>query len=226
MPGAVFYLNAPEREQIGAVARTVLPFVQLRNGVPTYRGTAVRPGPPEVLFVARMHPPQETGRVRGDGKGTAREGCRGSVHTCRSGRGRGICDPRCAQRRYPDLMGRCARTRRNPPPADGGRQPLCASVGSRTFPMSVLEAMSVGLPVVITNGCGLASVVERTASGIVTDPAVPALAAAVESVLAEHELARAMGERGGRAVAHADFGMQPVAERLQDVYSRLLGSGP
>ena len=38
------------------------------------------------------------------------------------------------------------------------------------YPMSVLEAMSVGLPVVVSADCGLAPLVERTHCGIVTDP--------------------------------------------------------
>ncbi|WP_068158479.1 glycosyltransferase [Rhodococcus phenolicus] len=222
--GAVFYLNAPEREQIGAVARTVLPFVQLRNGVPTYRGTAVRPGPPEVLFVARMHPRKRPVAFVEMAKALLAKGVEArftlvgpdegegsAIRAALSGDTRISWEGALAPVAIPQRMAAASLY-------------VLPSV-REPFPMSVLEAMSVGLPVVITNGCGLASVVERTASGIVTDPAVPALAAAVESVLAEHELARAMGERG-RAVAHADFGMQPVAERLQDVYSRLLGSGP
>ncbi|MGW0023002.1 glycosyltransferase [Rhodococcus sp. NPDC003383] len=222
--GAVFYLNAPEREQVGAVAGSDLPFVHLRNGVPTYRSTAARPGPPEVLFVARMHPRKRPVAFVEMAKALLEKGVDARFTLVGPDEGEGPAiraaiggDTRIS---WEGALAPVAVPQRM---AAAGIYVL-PSV-REPFPMSVLEAMSVGLPVVITDDCGLASVVERTGSGIVTDPAVPALAAAVETVLAERELARAMGERG-RAVAHADFGMQPVVERLQDVYSRLLGSGP
>ena len=89
------------------------------------------------------------------------------------------------------------------------------------YPMSVLEAMSVGLPVVVTDDCGLAPLVERTHSGLVTDPMVPALAAAVESMLSDPSLARAMGERGRHAV-RTELGMQAVGDRLEHAYTELV----
>lgn len=88
------------------------------------------------------------------------------------------------------------------------------------LPMSVLEAMSVGLPVVVTNDCGLAPMVEQSRSGIVTDPAVPALAAAVDSILADRPRARSMGERG-RATVHTHFGMRAIGDRLLESYAEV-----
>jgi glycosyltransferase involved in cell wall biosynthesis len=87
--------------------------------------------------------------------------------------------------------------------------------------MSVLEAMSVGLPVVISDDCGLAPFVERTASGIVTEPTVPALTAAVTTLLAEPAAAVAMGGRG-RAAVQAEHGMKSIGDRLINVYSEIV----
>jgi glycosyltransferase involved in cell wall biosynthesis len=87
--------------------------------------------------------------------------------------------------------------------------------------MSVLEAMSVGLPVIVSSDCGLAQVVERTRSGLVTDPQIPALASAVESILADPALARAMGERG-RATVRTEFTMRTVGDRLVSAYTAVL----
>ena len=87
-------------------------------------------------------------------------------------------------------------------------------------PMSVLEAMSVGLPVVVTNDCGLATVVERRRSGIVTEPEVPALVAAVDSILGDRISARLMGERGRQAV-HTHFGMKAIGDRLLETYGQV-----
>jgi glycosyltransferase involved in cell wall biosynthesis len=85
-------------------------------------------------------------------------------------------------------------------------------------PMSVLEAMSVGLPVVVTNDCGLASLVEQSRCGIVADPAVSALVKAVDAILVDRTAARAMGERGRRAVRN-HFGMQAIGDRLLETYA-------
>jgi glycosyltransferase involved in cell wall biosynthesis len=88
--------------------------------------------------------------------------------------------------------------------------------------MSVLEAMSVGVPVVVSHDCGLAPLVERTRSGLVTDPEVPGLAAAVGSLLADRSLGRAIGARA-RETAHAEFGMRAVGNRLLTAYTDLVG---
>ncbi len=79
------------------------------------------------------------------------------------------------------------------PGADGRREVYVLPSVREPLPMSVLEAMSVGLPVVVTNDCGLAPMVEQSRSGIVTDPAVPALAAAVDSILADRPRAQVDG---------------------------------
>ena len=56
--GAVFYLTPQEREQLGAVAGAApLRLVPARQRcAATTRAAGRPPGPPEVLFVARMHP--------------------------------------------------------------------------------------------------------------------------------------------------------------------------
>ena len=48
------------------------------------------------------------------------------------------------------------------------------------FPMSVLEAMAAGLPVIITDTCGLAGAVTSGAAGVVVDSTTSALIAAME----------------------------------------------
>jgi len=91
------------------------------------------------------------------------------------------------------------------------------------YPMSVLEAMAVGLPVVVCDDCGLASLVQETRSGIVTDPTVSALSAAVESILADWSVARAMGERG-RETARTRLSMRGVGDRLLETYTTIKGA--
>jgi glycosyltransferase involved in cell wall biosynthesis len=86
------------------------------------------------------------------------------------------------------------------------------------YPMSVLEAMSVGLPVVISADCGLAPLVEQAGCGVVTDGKAPAFVAAVRSILTDELAARAMGKRA-RETALSDFGMHAVGGQLIDIYS-------
>jgi glycosyltransferase involved in cell wall biosynthesis len=91
------------------------------------------------------------------------------------------------------------------------------------YPMSVLEAMSVGLPVVISADCGLAPLVERARCGVVTDGETPALVAAVRSMLTDEAAARAMGKRA-RETALSEFGMRAIGEQLIDIYATARGT--
>jgi glycosyltransferase involved in cell wall biosynthesis len=86
------------------------------------------------------------------------------------------------------------------------------------YPMSVLEAMSVGVPVVVSAHVGLAPLVDRARCGIVTNGEMPALAAAVKSILSDRLLARAMGERGRETVL-SEFSMRAIGDRLMRVYT-------
>ena len=53
------------------------------------------------------------------------------------------------------------------------------------FPMSVLEAMSVGVPVIVTDSCGLAPFIAEAGAGIVADSSVEALSAAMRLFVEE-----------------------------------------
>ena len=65
------------------------------------------------------------------------------------------------------------------------------------LPVSVLEAMSVGLPVVATRSGGCEEMVVDGETGLLVSPSDPgALAAAIGVLLSDPERARRMGERG------------------------------
>lgn len=83
--------------------------------------------------------------------------------------------------------------------------------------MSVLEAMSVGLPVVITDTCGLADEVVASGGGIVVDDTVEGLADAVDGLLEEPVRARHMGARG-REHVRTHLGMPSIAHQLESLY--------
>lgn len=86
------------------------------------------------------------------------------------------------------------------------------------YPMSVLEAMSVGLPVVVTTSCGLAGFVSEHGAGAVVEPTPQAVRAAVAALLSDLDAARAAGQRGRSAVQQSKS-MSAVADRLEELYS-------
>ncbi|PXA69996.1 glycosyltransferase [Cryobacterium arcticum] len=85
------------------------------------------------------------------------------------------------------------------------------------FPMSVLEALSVGLPVIITDSCGLAPFVEAAEAGIVIDASQASLNQAMHSLLTDTGLARRMGDNG-RELIKRDFSIDSVARLLAEHY--------
>jgi poly(glycerol-phosphate) alpha-glucosyltransferase len=92
---------------------------------------------------------------------------------------------------------------------------------SEGFPMSVLEAWSYGLPVIMTPQCNIDAGFQADAA-ISTDPDSSSLTTALRRVLgfSPHELA-AMGRRG-RALVEQRYSWARVARELEDVYDWLL----
>jgi glycosyltransferase involved in cell wall biosynthesis len=87
-----------------------------------------------------------------------------------------------------------------------------------TFPMVLLEAMSVGVPVVCMTSCGLAPAVQAAGAGLVVpDGDDDAAAQAVARILADPRAAAAMG-RAGRALVEREYSIAAVAGRLEDLY--------
>ncbi|MCJ0904088.1 glycosyltransferase [Rhodococcus sp. ARC_M6] len=85
------------------------------------------------------------------------------------------------------------------------------------FPMTVLEAMSAGLPVVVTDTCGVAPVIQEGRCGIVVDDSTEALSSAISFLLDNPDKASAMGERG-RDIARRQLGMDAVRAVLESEY--------
>ncbi|MBT2588233.1 PqqD family peptide modification chaperone [Arthrobacter sp. ISL-95] len=88
------------------------------------------------------------------------------------------------------------------------------------FPMSVLEAMSVGVPVIVTDSCGLAPFIAESGAGIVANSSVEALSAAMRRFVEEPGL-RASAAAAAVELARERFSMYAVTSQLEDVYQSL-----
>ncbi|WP_225447151.1 glycosyltransferase [Streptacidiphilus sp. PB12-B1b] len=89
------------------------------------------------------------------------------------------------------------------------------------FPMSVLEALAAGTPVVATSSCGIAAELASTGAALITDGTPQALADAVERLLTDDGL-RERTVAAGRAAVAGVFSLSAVADRLAALYTEAL----
>lgn len=95
---------------------------------------------------------------------------------------------------------------------------------SENFGVAVVEAMHAGLPVVVTRGCGLASLVQAAGAGLVTDGSIEALRDALERILADASLRNSMSA-AGRQVVQRELSLDAFGARLEELYRSLLPAG-
>lgn len=88
---------------------------------------------------------------------------------------------------------------------------------SESFGMSVAEAMALGIPVVVTDGCGLASIIREEHAGIVCNQTQRSFTEALERLLREPDLRIQMGSNGRRAIGK-HYSMGEVSAQLAGIY--------
>jgi glycosyltransferase involved in cell wall biosynthesis len=89
------------------------------------------------------------------------------------------------------------------------------------FPMTVLEAMSLGVPTIVTNKCYIAPFLEEKGAVLVSSKEPAMLAAAVERILHEPELAKRLSS-AGRQLIRQQLTVERVTERLESYYKSAL----
>lgn len=220
----VFYLTDAERDALDDVAQGKARLTPLSNGVPLYEPPIVADTVPEVLYLSRLQARKRPVDFVAAALGLSARGLPARYTLVGPDEGEGG--------RVREAIGSSATVSWEGalPSGAGPARMRRASIFvlpsvDEPYPMAVLEAMSVGLPVVITDTCGLAHLVRRYECGLV----VPAGAASIEEAIAElltkPGLAKEMGQRGRLAVER-DLGMTPVAERLQRSYFQATDSVP
>ena len=99
---------------------------------------------------------------------------------------------------------------------------VMASKTREGFPKSVIEAMSQGVPAIVTNVGGMPELVGHGSAGIVVPPSdVPALADAIRTLYNDRERARELGRLGQRRIVEV-FNVSTTVERMYGVFEELV----
>ena len=80
--------------------------------------------------------------------------------------------------------------------------------------------MGAGLPVVVTYGVGIASLIAQYKSGEIVRKDEKELAQAISKILSNPDLAKQLGENGKRLV-EAEFSPMKVAEKMLQEYKEI-----
>ena len=223
---AVLYLTEDERAALLRVQPEAA-VRHLRNGVPGYEGVRAAAaadgrtaGCVEVLYLARLQARKRPVLFAKAATRLLAAGCdaRFTLVGPDEGEGAEVLDTIMRSDARPDEI----RWEGALPPDRTVVRMAAASIYvlpsvDEPFPMSVLEAMSVGLPVVITESCGLAETVRASGSGIVVDESEAALFEAMRTLIVDQRLREKMSA-AARQTAAAVFSMDAIARDLAAVY--------
>jgi glycosyltransferase involved in cell wall biosynthesis len=93
---------------------------------------------------------------------------------------------------------------------------------SEGLPLSVLEAMAAGKPVIATNVGGVSEVVQDQRTGFVVPPKDPeTMANRILQVMADQAMAERLG-RAGREKVERDFSLDTMTQQYEALYEEAL----
>lgn len=94
---------------------------------------------------------------------------------------------------------------------------------SESFGMSVVEAMAIGLPVVVTKGVGVATYIKQAYAGVVVEKNVNDLGEAIILILNDNNLGKEMGKRGKKMIED-EFSQNAIAKKFLKEYNTLINN--
>ena len=216
----VLYLTARERDDLLEVEADIAAQA-LPNGVPSSTPLAApEEGPVEVLFLARLQERKRPALFVESARDIVAEGVDARFTLVGPDEGEGPKVREAIDRGTG--FAESITWEGSLPPEETAERMAKASIYvlpsvDEPFSMSVLEAMAIGLPVVITDSCGLAETVRANGSGIVVDDSQASLTAAVRRLIDDPALRRQMGD-AGRKTARESFSMDSIGRTLLTIY--------
>jgi glycosyltransferase involved in cell wall biosynthesis len=90
------------------------------------------------------------------------------------------------------------------------------------FAMSLLEALSLGLPSLCTNSCGIADILRERKAAMVTGESVSEMADGLQQILDDDNVRSELSINGRRIVKEV-FSMVAVGDQLERAYVDVLG---
>ena len=93
------------------------------------------------------------------------------------------------------------------------------------FAVAVVEAMAVGLPVVVTEGVALHREIDKARAGLVVPSTPTEIGAALHRLLDDPAMSSSMG-RSGQALASSTFAWDRIAIDLEQMYRQAILEGP
>jgi glycosyltransferase involved in cell wall biosynthesis len=220
---SVFALTTADAARIGEVARGGASIVELPNGVPgqddvqASRGAS---GVPEVLFLARLQPRKRVQLFAEAAALLLADGLNARFSVVGPDEG-----DLAELRRFVDSRGLADSIVYEGAIAPGTAPDRLRASDvyvlpslNEPFPMTVLEAMSVGLPTVVSATCFIADRLREHDAVVLFDGGAPELAAAIRGLLVDPDARRALGERA-RRTAERYFSVGAVADSLEHYYS-------
>lgn len=216
---AVLYLTPHEREGLHAVVGSPLPgAVRLVNGTPAQEERPALAGPPRILYSARLQARKRP--VDFVDAAPAVLAAHPDAEFVVAGPDEG---------ELPAVRARIAElglsARFTVPGALSTAEVLAELRRAHVyvlpsvdepFPMSVLEALSVGVPPVVTHSNGLARDIASAGAGRAVDPGPAGVSEAVLALL--DPAANASASRAARELAAGSFSMEAVLDTLLPVY--------
>lgn len=226
----VLHLTEVERRDLCAVAGSGLRLRQLPNGVPT---PAITPNGqrsaalPEVLFLARLHERKRPDVFAEAALSLLRSGARAQFAIVGPPEGAHLSVDKIIERARAEGFDQSL-IRREPAvaPELASERMARASVhvlpaAREPFGMTVIEALMLGIPVIICDDCGLAEFVRTHACGLVVDGSPQSVERAISDLLSDPSRAHDMGQRGRTAVQSV-FSIASVGRELEQIYAEVL----